>query len=104
MMNWYDDGWAGGGWVVMGLMALFWIVLLGVAIGAGVHLLRRDTTTPTTTPTTTSTTTPTTLPPRAILDQRLAAGEIDAEHYAQLRRLIEGHTADPTSADTSARP
>ena len=93
MMNWYGDGWTGGSWVVMGLMAMFWIALLGVAIWAAVHLLRRD-----------GTVTPTTPPPRAILDRRLAAGEIDAEQYAQLRRLLEGHSAGPTSADTPARP
>ena len=93
MMSWYDDGWTGGSWVVMGLMAMFWIALLGVAIWAAVHLLRRG-----------GTVIPTTAPPRAILDRRLATGEIDAEQYAQLRRLLEGHSAGPTSADTPARP
>ena len=93
MMNWYGDGVAGGGWVVMGLMAMFWIALIVVAIWAAVHLLRKE-----------GPATPTTPPPRAILDQRLAAGEIDAEQYAQLRRLLEGHSAGPPSADTPARP
>ena len=96
MMTWYDNGWGSGGWVAMALMTVLWIGLIVVAAWAAVRLLRRDApSTPTT---------PTTPTPRAILDERLARGEIDAEQYAQMRRLIEGQSAVTPPTDARARP
>ena len=96
MMGWYNDGWHAGNWVVMSVMMLFWVALVGVAIWAAVKFLGgRTSTTPSA---------PVTPTPRAILDRRLASGEIDAEQYAQLRRLLGGQTADSGSHDTPASP
>ena len=88
MMGWYD-GWGGGGWLAMTLMMVFWITLIALAIWAAVRFAGNGPAAVTTTPT-----------PRAILDHRLAAGEIDAEQYAQLRRLLEGQSAGPVPTDT----
>lgn len=96
MMRWYDNGWGTGSWVAMSVMMLFWIALIGVAIWAAVHLLHRDA------PTTSGAVTAPT--PRSTLDQRLAAGEIDPEQYAQLRRLLEDRPAGGTAAGPDARP
>lgn len=84
MMGWYD-GWGGGMVVAMGLMTVFWVALTVGVAWAAVRLVGggRASATPTATPT-----------PRATLDHRLATGEIDAEQYAQLRRLLEGQSAD----------
>lgn len=96
MMGWYDDGWGAGNTVVMGLMMLFWIAVLGVVIWALVHFLRGNGNTAAgvlAAPT-----------PRLVLDHRLAAGEIDAEQYAQLRRLLDGAAAGTLPSDSPARP
>jgi len=88
MMGWYNDGWSGGTWAAMGLMMLLWLVVLGAAVWAGVHFLRGDGGRATATPT-----------PRSVLDTRLAYGEIDAEQYASLRRLLDGQSAGTVSSD-----
>ncbi len=82
MMNWYGDGygWMGGGGMI--LMAVIWILLIGLGIWLVTWLTRREKSTPIQET------------PRQILDRRLAAGEIDAAAYAQSRRLIEGHSPD----------
>ncbi len=90
MMGWYD-GWGGGGWLAMTLMMVFWIALVGAAIWAVARFAGHGSTAGATGATPT---------PRAILDHRLAAGEIDAEQYAQLRRLMEGQSAAPVPTDT----
>jgi uncharacterized membrane protein len=90
MMNW-STGWNGGGWVVMGLMMLFWAALIGLAIWAAVRLLAPGAGTATA------------LTPRATLDARLASGAIDAEEYAQLRRLLEGSAPGSVVGDTVPR-
>jgi uncharacterized membrane protein len=66
----------------MSLMMLFWVAVLVVAVWAGVHFLRGGGRQATVSPT-----------PRAVLDTRLASGEIDAEEYANLRRLLDGQSA-----------
>ena len=88
MMGWYNDGWGGGSWVVMGLMMLFWGAVLGGVVWAAVHFLRGDGGHATATPT-----------PRSVLDTRLASGQIDAEQYAGLRRLLDGTSAGTVSSD-----
>lgn len=96
MMGWYNDSWGGGNWLVMGLMMFFWVALIALAVWAGIHFLRADAST--------KSGPQTTLTPRATLDQRLAAGEIDAEQYAQLRRILDGQSAASTPTDTPAHP
>jgi putative membrane protein len=93
MMGWYD-GWGGGGWLAMGLMMVFWIALIGVAIWAAVRFVGSGPAAAG------ATATPT---PRAILDRRLASGEIDAEQYAQLRRLVEGQSVGAVTTDAQDR-
>jgi uncharacterized membrane protein len=96
MMHWYNDGWGNGGWIAMALMMVFWIGLIAVAAWAAVHFLNRDGSS--------TASSITTLTPRAILDQRLAAGEIDGEQYAELRRLIEGQSARTAPTATHVHP
>jgi uncharacterized membrane protein len=96
MMGWYDNGWGAGRTVTMGLMMLFWIALFGIVIWAAVHFLRGTGNTPagvSAEPT-----------PRLVLDHRLAAGEIDAEQYAQLRRLLDGAAGGTVPSDSPAQP
>jgi putative membrane protein len=83
MMGWYGDGW-GAGWMVV--MLLGWVALLGFGVWAVVALTRgRGPATPE----------PRAVEPRAILDRRLAAGEITAEEYAQVRRLLDAPAPPP---------
>jgi putative membrane protein len=76
MFNGFHNGMGTGGWV---LMALFWLALLALVVWALVRLLparaddRRDAP----------------VAPREILDRRLAAGEIDAQTYEQLRATLD---------------
>lgn len=79
MMNWYGDGWMGGGMIYM---TIIWIVIIGLGVWLVTWLTRTDKSIPKEET------------PRQILDRRLAAGEIDAVAYAQARRLIEGHSPD----------
>jgi len=93
MMGWYDDGW-GANWPAMVLMMLFWVALIGVAIWAAVRFVGSGpgaagrTAAPT---------------PRSVLDQRLASGEIDAEQYVQLRRLLDGRSAGAGTVDAKGQ-
>ncbi len=75
-------GWngSGSGWWMMGTMALFWIAVVAIGIWLVLRVTDQgykqsksiDT-------------------PRAILDRRLASGEISVEQYAAARKLIETH-------------
>jgi uncharacterized membrane protein len=73
MMSWY---WGTGGWGMV-LMAVFWAAIL---VGT-VWLIWRVTRTegPALPPES----------PRVALDRRFAAGEIPAEEYANMRRVLE---------------
>jgi putative membrane protein len=76
MMNNWNGAMTWEGWF---FMSIFWVLLLGVIVWAAAQLFpaRR---------------TPggreTGEEPRAILDRRLATGEIDVETYEQLRRTL----------------
>jgi putative membrane protein len=74
MMDWYGGHMGTGGWV---LMSLF-ILLLVVAITAIVVVLARN-----------LTSRPGAGTARAVLDERLARGEIDVEEYRRRRELLE---------------
>lgn len=94
MMNWGDHN--GGYWDLgMILMAVFWVALIALAVWAVIRLSRHDRPGPAG-------------PvgpgqyldsPRQILDRRFAAGEIDAQTYAEMRRVLEGRgvTQNPPS-------
>lgn len=72
MMGWYDDGMSGGGWVVMILaMAVFWTLVV-VAVMALFRSTRNTGTVPHAVGR---------QDPVAILEERFARGEIDAEEY-----------------------
>lgn len=80
MMDWYDNGSGAGGWVAMAALMLVVLGLLALGLWAALRSTGRDTRTSVTET------------PRATLDRRLAAGEIDAEQYARTRRLLEGQS------------
>jgi len=90
MMWGYDDQFhqANHGWLMLG-MGIFWVAVIGIVIWLVVRIsdrrpdhhgehqmvqpeVRRDENSP-----------------RAILDRRLVNGEIDAEKYAEIRKLLE---------------
>ncbi len=75
-MGWYDNGWMTGFGMLM--MVLVWGGLVALGIWAVVRLTRS------------SPTPPPVESPRQILDRRFAAGEINAEEYAQTRHILEG--------------
>ena len=82
MMDWSGNtGWWGFGMMFMGL---FWIALIAVALWAVVRLTRRPDGPPSSGVES----------PRQILDRRFAAGEIDAQTYAESRRVLEGQSVD----------
>lgn len=78
MMGWYQNGWNGTGILGMVLMLVLWGGLIAAAVWAVARFTRTEHSTPTVLES-----------PRAILDRRFAAGEIDAEAYAQARRILE---------------
>ncbi|MCZ3389558.1 MAG: SHOCT domain-containing protein [Actinomycetia bacterium] len=79
MMGWYDNGWMNGFGMLM--MLLIWGGLIALGIWAVARLTRSS---PTASPVET---------PRQILDRRFAAGEINAEEYAETRHILEGRIA-----------
>ena len=88
MMFWYGEHWA---WWQGGLMWLGMIVFWGLLIWAVYALVTNLTRKPGQPGTTRGET-------RAILDQRLARSEIDAEEYQRLRDLIaSGDHQSPAS-------
>lgn len=78
MMDWNDYGF---GWNA-GLGMLMMVVIWGGLIALGVWTVARITRGQEKPPIGES--------PRQILDRRFASGEIDAEHYADARRILEG--------------
>ena len=81
MMGWYGNGGWGVGMIFMGL---FWVMLIAGAVWAVARLTRRAD------------------DPviggvesaRQILDRRFASGQIDAQQYAEARRVLEGRSVD----------
>ena len=78
-MGWYQDGvgWGSYGVWGMGVMVVVWAGVLGVLVWGIVRL--------TSGPRHTGHAVES---PRAVLDRRLAAGDIDAEQYAQMRAVL----------------
>jgi putative membrane protein len=82
MMDWSGNtGWWSFGMMFMGL---FWIALIAVAVWAVLRLTRGPDG-----PASSGVESP-----RQILDRRFAAGEIDAQTYAESRRVLEGRSVD----------
>lgn len=84
MMLWDNNGWSGGwsGWMLAVMLA--WPVLVGLAVWT-VVALTRGRATPSTSYVGTA---------RQVLDQRFAAGQVDADEYGRTRDLLEGpHTS-----------
>jgi uncharacterized membrane protein len=82
MMNWNDNG--GNGW--WPLMCLMTVIVVGVAIWAGITLLRR-------TPRNGSDS------GQQILDQRLARGEISVAEFEERRAAMTTTGRGPTEPD-----
>jgi len=82
MMDWYGGDWGGTIWMVL-IMIVLWGGLIAVAVWAIGRLTGGDDVAFES--------------PRQILDRRLAAGEIDAEHYGEARRLLEGRGIAPST-------
>ncbi|HEY5514713.1 MAG TPA: hypothetical protein VIK12_00730 [Pengzhenrongella sp.] len=86
MMGWYGGGMTGFAWMGMGL---FWLVLLGLIVWLVLRLLPgKAPAAPPAGPTSASTASAAE-PALAILDQRLAAGEVDVETYRTIRATLE---------------
>lgn len=84
-MGWMMDWGNGGGvWGVgMVLMGVFWVALIVLAVWAVIQLSQRNDTGPADPGRFVES-------PRQILDRRFASGEIDAQTYAEMRRVLEG--------------
>jgi putative membrane protein len=91
MMFWYGGGWA---WWQADLMWVGMIAFWGLLIWAAYALISNLTRRP-------SSDHPRGGDARAILDQRLARGEIDAAEYHRLRDLIDSGTRHATSGTGS---
>jgi putative membrane protein len=76
MWGWNNGAWQGGWW--MAGMMVFWIAVIGIGIWLIVRLTDRR-----------GEQNPKTESARAILDRRFASGELNAEQYAEARRLLE---------------
>ena len=97
MMGSYGGGMTGFAWMGMGL---FWLALLGFIVWLVIRLLPGKSKEPApaaTQPVSRVATpaTPASAPALAILDERLASGEIDVETYRTIRAtLLEGREGD----------
>ena len=88
MMGWNNNGWAAGtsGTLWMLLMLAFLAGVFALAVWGIARATRSQ-----------AVVAPATEAPRAILDRRFAAGEMEAEAYAQARRILEGQAPAPTA-------
>lgn len=88
-MGWYGGGMSGFAWMGMGL---FWLALLGLIVWLVIRLLPGKSEVPhVATADTAAPAGSVATPALAILDERLASGEVDVETYRAIRAvLIEG--------------
>lgn len=90
MMGWYNDyGYVHGGLGMALAMLLIWLPLIGLGIWLIARVTRADTRTAPQAPTTSQHPVDSA---RAILDRRFANGEIPAETYTEMRRILESGT------------
>ncbi len=89
MMGWYGGGMTGFAWIGMGL---FWLALLGLIVWLVIRLLPGKSQEPkAATAGSVSPVASASAPALAILDERLASGEVDVETYRTIRAtLVEG--------------
>jgi putative membrane protein len=92
MMGWYNNGAGWGSGVGMLLMLLVWGGLIALGIWAVSRLTRGSGQSAQPTPGVET--------PRQILDRRFASGEINAEQYAETRRVLEGRSSTGTPTGT----
>jgi len=90
MMGWYGGGMHGVAWMGMGL---FWLVLLGLIVWLVMRLLPGKSpdlklATPPATSPTASPIASAAAPALAILDERLASGEVNLETYRTIRATL----------------
>jgi len=88
-MGWYGGGMTGFAWMGMGL---FWLALLGFIVWLVIRLLPGKSREPkAATAAAVSPVASAAAPALAILDERLASGEVDVETYRAIRAmLVEG--------------
>jgi len=82
-MSWSNgtDGWSAGTWIAMaGMMLLVWALIAALVIYV-VRSIRSPASPPTSSPTAE-------VSARAILDERFARGEIDADEYSPRRDVL----------------
>jgi len=80
MMGW-GSGWNDTNWAMMGGMMVFWVAVIAIGIWLVIRLTDRR-----------GEQLPSVESPRAILDRRFASGEINADQYAEARRLLESQS------------
>ena len=86
MMDGWSDGMGAGGWI---LMTLLWIFLVALIVWAVAQLFPRTGDAERDTARSPEAT------PKAILDLRLARGEIDVETYDELREKLDEPAREP---------
>ncbi len=94
MMGWYGGGMTGFAWMGMGL---FWLALLGLIVWLAIRLWPGKSQEPEVLAAAVvspkgARVASVAMPALAILDERLASGEVDVETYRTIRaELVEGH-------------
>lgn len=90
MMGWYNDyGYVHGGLGMVLAMLLIWLPLIGLGIWLIARVTRADARPTSQAPTASQHQVDSA---RAILDRRFANGEIPAETYTEMRRILESGT------------
>lgn len=87
MMGWFGNDWNAAGAVGMLMMLAVWVTIVAAAVWAVARFTRSD-----------RSFTAQVESPRAILDRRFATGDIDAEGYAQARRILDGRGSAPVTS------
>lgn len=90
MMGWYGNDWGAAGLVGMLMMLVFWGGVVALAVWGVARVTRSDHHPATAMES-----------PRATLDRRFASGDLDAEGYAQARRVLEGQPSQPSASPSA---
>ena len=78
MMGWYTNDWGASGLVGLLVMVAVWVSVIALVVWVIVRLTRPD-----------RSLSPTMDSARAILDRRLAAGDMTTEEYIATRKVLE---------------
>ncbi len=87
--NGYGAHFAGGGWLMMFVMAAFWLFVIGLVVLAATGWRRRGMMSPGHHAMHGTGQDPVPGSARDLLDRRFATGEITSEQYAEMRRVLE---------------